>query len=662
MRHSSILMKASWALQLALVTKMNDRVTTAFAFAPSFVGNVNLNKQLQLQSTRRLFSTTSTLNENVSANDNDGDDDDNEKQMMSNQRLPTLFPSLAVSLDKLGFSTPTPIQSASATRALNAENLLLIASTGSGKTLAYLLPALEKVSVQSAEGKRSTVLLVAPTRELAVQLMRDTTSILSNLNDNNANDDDNDGEEMEILLAVRGVDMPSTAQLNAATVLIGTPPELIQVLTQVQGGLEFIAGNVLSSLILDEVDMLMPNAPKRLRTALDGHGAGKKNGPKNRESSRSSNTPQDERRRQEQKRKLNAAQRNGIQISSTQEVVGPTDTILKMVAARYLVGGDRVANIPCQVIAGSATASRRTLDRLNKALYDAATEASSTVDLVWAGNAKSCRPEEEVKVKVDVNDSDSPDDGEGDDAAVAAEVVAHTIRAVTVPQQVKHKYIALDKTTASSPEVVLAAVAKAANILKPQMALIFLCGDFGKPVALVTKRQPTAVKPGIAPSRTSNKQFATKKPSLQNRKLAAAAVSRAKNAPIGFSARQACSKLASFGIDATPLHVALGLELNAKDDKGDDDDSIPPYLVTFEGSARGLHIDNVDTVFVVGRPASAASYLHLAGRVGRASTSKDGSVVIRPGTVVSLCTKGSAIELTKWTKQIGGTDLEELVL
>ena len=119
--------------------------------------------------------------------------------------------------------------------------------------------------------------------------------------------------------------MPSTAQLNAATVLIGTPPELIQVLTQVQGGLEFIAGNVLSSLILDEVDMLMPNASKRLRTALDGHGAGKKNGPKNRESSRSSNTPQDERRRQEQKRKLNAAQRNGIQISSTQEVVGPTE-------------------------------------------------------------------------------------------------------------------------------------------------------------------------------------------------------------------------------------------------------------------------------------------------------------------------------------------------
>lgn len=85
-------------------------------------------------------------------------------------------------------------------------------------------------------------------------------------------------------------------------------------------------------------------------------------------------------------------------------------------------------------------------------------------------------------------------------------------------------------------------------------------------------------------------------------------------------------------------------------------------MVTFEGSARGLHFDAVDAVFVLGRPASAASYLHLAGRVGRSSTSDTGNVMIRPGTVVSLCTKGGATELEKWTKQIGGTVLEELVL
>ena len=75
-----------------------------------------------------------------------------------------------------------------------------------------------------------------------------------------------------------------------------------------------------------------------------------------------------------------------------------------------------------------------------------------------------------------------------------------------------------------------------------------------------------------------------------------------------------------------------------------------------------MHFDGVDAVFVVGRPSSAASYLHLAGRVGRSCATENGDIAIRPGTVVSLCTKGSSKELTKWTKQIGGTDLVELVL
>ena len=108
------------------------------------------------------------------------------------------------------------------------------------------------------------------------------------------------------------------------------------------------------------------------------------------------------------------------------------------------------------------------------------------------------------------------------------------------------------------------------------------------------------------------------------------------------------------------MHVALGLELHAQPEG--EDDEVPPFLVTFEGSARGLHFDAVDVVFVVGRPSSAASYLHLAGRVGRASVSPDGQVAIRPGSVVSVCTTGSAKELAKWTQQIGGTNLEELVL
>ena len=102
------------------------------------------------------------------------------------------------------------------------------------------------------------------------------------------------------------------------------------------------------------------------------------------------------------------------------------------------------------------------------------------------------------------------------------------------------------------------------------------------------------------------------------------------------------------GIDAQPLHVAMGLEMDVEEPAED-----ARFLVTFEGSARGLHLDNVDAVFIMGRPASAASYLHLAGRVGRLYPNDSGGVVIRPGTVVSVCTKGRChrvgkVDQTDW--------------
>jgi superfamily II DNA/RNA helicase len=128
------------------------------------------------------------------------------------------------------------------------------------------------------------------------------------------------------------------------------------------------------------------------------------------------------------------------------------------------------------------------------------------------------------------------------------------------------------------------------------------------------------------------------------------------------------------------MHVVLGLEPNAGEDgtmiEDDDEDDrdrevdLPPVLVTFEGSARGLHFDGVDYVFVIGRPTSAASYLHLAGRVGRSmpaargisESGGGGEVEVRPGTIVSFCSKGRVGELQKWTSQVGATELEEIVL
>ncbi|KAG6606721.1 DEAD-box ATP-dependent RNA helicase 20, partial [Cucurbita argyrosperma subsp. sororia] len=78
---------------------------------------------------------------------------------------------------KAGFTEPTPIQSQGWPMALKGRDLIGIAETGSGKTLAYLLPAIVHVNAQPilSPGDGPIVLVLAPTRELAVQIQQEAT-------------------------------------------------------------------------------------------------------------------------------------------------------------------------------------------------------------------------------------------------------------------------------------------------------------------------------------------------------------------------------------------------------------------------------------------------------------------------------------------------------
>jgi len=72
----------------------------------------------------------------------------------------------------LGFSNPTPIQSQGWPMALLGRDMVGISATGSGKTLAFLLPAIVHINAQPylQPGDGPIVLVIAPTRELAVQI------------------------------------------------------------------------------------------------------------------------------------------------------------------------------------------------------------------------------------------------------------------------------------------------------------------------------------------------------------------------------------------------------------------------------------------------------------------------------------------------------------
>jgi len=65
-----------------------------------------------------------------------------------------------------GYTTPTPIQDAAIPELINGRDLIGIARTGTGKTAAFLIPLIEKV----VKNRNEKVLILAPTRELAVQI------------------------------------------------------------------------------------------------------------------------------------------------------------------------------------------------------------------------------------------------------------------------------------------------------------------------------------------------------------------------------------------------------------------------------------------------------------------------------------------------------------
>lgn len=75
---------------------------------------------------------------------------------------------------KMGFKSPTPIQSQGWPIALSGRDMVGIASTGSGKTLSYILPAIVHINHQPRLQRNDgpIALVLAPTRELAQQIQQ----------------------------------------------------------------------------------------------------------------------------------------------------------------------------------------------------------------------------------------------------------------------------------------------------------------------------------------------------------------------------------------------------------------------------------------------------------------------------------------------------------
>ena len=83
-----------------------------------------------------------------------------------------LAPSIVDDIAAQGLTTPTPIQQEAIPAILEGKDLIGLAQTGTGKTAAYLLPLLHRLldKRKAKDVRRTSVLILAPTRELAYQI------------------------------------------------------------------------------------------------------------------------------------------------------------------------------------------------------------------------------------------------------------------------------------------------------------------------------------------------------------------------------------------------------------------------------------------------------------------------------------------------------------
>ena len=144
-------------------------------------------------------------------------------------------------LDEVGYKQPTPIQEQSIPCLLEGRDLLGIAQTGTGKTAAFALPLLQLLADSQRVPKAPSALILAPTRELAIQIFEELKAFGKHLQLRSACIFGGVGQNPQIKLLREGID-----------VLVATPGRLLDLANQKHLRLDNV-----SLLVLDEADRLL---------------------------------------------------------------------------------------------------------------------------------------------------------------------------------------------------------------------------------------------------------------------------------------------------------------------------------------------------------------------------------------------------------------------
>jgi ATP-dependent RNA helicase RhlE len=142
-------------------------------------------------------------------------------------------------IDDAGFTEPTPIQQKAIPPILNGQDVLGIAQTGTGKTAAYVLPILMKLKY--AQGEHPRALIVAPTRELAMQIEENIKTFAANT-------------DLRVVVLYGGLGPKTQIEQvkKGVDIIVATPGRFMDI---------YLAGHIftktLQVLVLDEADKMM---------------------------------------------------------------------------------------------------------------------------------------------------------------------------------------------------------------------------------------------------------------------------------------------------------------------------------------------------------------------------------------------------------------------
>ncbi|CRK85621.1 ATP-dependent RNA helicase DeaD [Candidatus Providencia siddallii] len=146
---------------------------------------------------------------------------------------------ILTALNDLGYKKPSPIQEQCIPLLMYGNDVLGIAQTGSGKTAAFGLPLLNNINISL---KAPQILILSPTRELAIQIAESMINFSKYINNIN----------IVALYGGQRYDIQLRALRQGPQVIVGTPGRLLDHLNR--GTLEF---SKIKGVVLDEADEML---------------------------------------------------------------------------------------------------------------------------------------------------------------------------------------------------------------------------------------------------------------------------------------------------------------------------------------------------------------------------------------------------------------------